>query len=129
MGSGEYVWRSEGSLLGESVLFTIYVRGIKLRHETWHQEYLPAEPSFWAKFQELIKIKAFLLAVSLLDLMLGRNNPGSFGKAASALKPWVSLQSLTSALSYPGADVGIGPVRKLNFPSSLLFRRMWSNIP
>lgn len=98
----------------------------------WYQESSSAEPPFWPKLEELIKIKAFLLAVSLLDLMLERNktgspgkaacalspgcsgkaagalSPGSPGKAAGALSPGLSLQLLTSALSYTGADAGGG---------------------
>lgn len=94
--------------------FAVWVWGIKLRHQTWYQESLPVEPSFWPKLEELIKIKAFLLAVSLLDLMLERNQPGSSGKAARALSPGLSLLLLTSAFSYTGADAARGPDRKMN---------------
>lgn len=130
-GQGAYVCRSDGSLLEELVLFLCRMG---LRNQTqasdlasrvltcWYQESLPAEPSFWPKLEELIKIKAFLLAVSLLDLMLERNKPGSSGKAARALSPGLSLLLLTNAFSYTGADAARGPDRKLNLlPLPLCF--------
>ena len=121
--------KSEGSLLEEPVLFLCRMG---LRDQTqashlasrvltcWYQESSSAEPSFWPNLEEVIKIKAFLLAVSFLDLMLERNKPGSpgkaayalspgcSGKAARALSPGLSLQLLTSAFSYTGADAGGG---------------------